>query len=90
MPKWYGEVISRKGEYEYNGKHVYAYYGANCGECPEMRSAVELACKSAFDGMYLPRDTLYLLFIVGYYMESDKKEEAKQGLSLTGDIIFII
>jgi len=36
MPKWYGEVISRKGEYEYNGKHVYAYYGANCGECPEI------------------------------------------------------
>ena len=29
-----GEILSRKGEYEYNGKQVYAYYGANCGECP--------------------------------------------------------
>ena len=29
-----GEILSRKGEYEYNGKSVYAYYGANCGECP--------------------------------------------------------
>ena len=45
MPKWYGEVISRKGEYEYNSKHVYAYYGANCGECPEMRSEVEWLAK---------------------------------------------
>jgi len=29
-----GEMLSRKGEYEYNGKPLYAYYGANCGECP--------------------------------------------------------
>jgi radical SAM protein with 4Fe4S-binding SPASM domain len=29
-----GEILGRKGEYEYNGKQVYAYYGANCGECP--------------------------------------------------------
>jgi len=29
-----GEILSRKGEYEYNGKPVYAYYGANCGDCP--------------------------------------------------------
>jgi transposase len=29
-----GEILVRKGEYEYNGKPVYAYYGANCGECP--------------------------------------------------------
>ena len=29
-----GEMLSRKGEYEYNGKPVYAYYGANCAECP--------------------------------------------------------
>ena len=29
-----GEILSRKGEYEYNGKPVYAYYGANCRECP--------------------------------------------------------
>lgn len=29
-----GEILSRKGEYEYNGKPVYAYYGANCAECP--------------------------------------------------------
>jgi transposase len=29
-----GDILSRKGEYEYNGKPVYAYYGANCGECP--------------------------------------------------------
>jgi len=29
-----GEILSRKGEYEYNGKPLYAYYGANCGECP--------------------------------------------------------
>lgn len=28
-----GEVLSRKGEYDYNGKSVYTYYGANCGEC---------------------------------------------------------
>jgi transposase len=29
-----GEILGRKGEYEYKGKPVYAYYGANCGECP--------------------------------------------------------
>jgi transposase len=29
-----GEILVRKGEYEYNGKPVYAYYGANCAECP--------------------------------------------------------
>ena len=29
-----GEILVRKGEYEYNGKQVYAYYGANCGDCP--------------------------------------------------------
>ncbi|GAH29479.1 unnamed protein product [marine sediment metagenome] len=29
-----GEILSRKGEYEYKGKPVYAYYGANCAECP--------------------------------------------------------
>jgi transposase len=29
-----GEILSRKGEYEYNGKPMYAYYGANCAECP--------------------------------------------------------
>ena len=29
-----GEILIRKGEYEYNGKPLYAYYGANCGECP--------------------------------------------------------
>jgi transposase len=29
-----GGILSRKGEYEYKGKPVYAYYGANCGECP--------------------------------------------------------
>jgi transposase len=29
-----GEILSRKGEYEYNGKPVYTYYGANCAECP--------------------------------------------------------
>jgi len=29
-----GEVLIRKGEYEYNGKPLYTYYGANCGECP--------------------------------------------------------
>jgi transposase len=29
-----GEILVRKGEYEYNGKPLYAYYGANCGECP--------------------------------------------------------
>lgn len=29
-----GEILSRKGEYEYNGKSVYTYYGANCAECP--------------------------------------------------------
>lgn len=28
------EILVRKGEYEYNGKPLYAYYGANCGECP--------------------------------------------------------
>jgi hypothetical protein len=27
-------VITRKGEYEYNGKPLYTYYGANCSECP--------------------------------------------------------
>ena len=29
-----GEVLIKKGEYEYNGKIQYKYYGANCGECP--------------------------------------------------------
>jgi transposase len=29
-----GEILSRKGEYDYTGKPMYAYYGANCGECP--------------------------------------------------------
>jgi transposase len=29
-----GEILVRKGEYEYNGKPVYAYYGANCRGCP--------------------------------------------------------
>lgn len=29
-----GEVLIKKGEYEYNGKVQYRYYGANCGECP--------------------------------------------------------
>jgi len=29
-----GEVLTRKGEYEYNGKPLYTYYGANCSECP--------------------------------------------------------
>lgn len=29
-----GGILSRKGEYEYEGKRVYAYYGANCAECP--------------------------------------------------------
>jgi transposase len=28
-----GEVLTRKGEYEYRGKSQYIYYGANCGEC---------------------------------------------------------
>jgi len=34
-------IRSDKGEYEYNSKPLYAYYGANCGECP-FRS--ECAC----------------------------------------------
>ena len=29
-----GEVLTRKGEYEYNGKSLHTYSGANCGECP--------------------------------------------------------
>nr|QNO57745.1 hypothetical protein GBAFDLPJ_00039 [Methanosarcinales archaeon ANME-1 ERB7] len=29
-----GEILTRKGEYEYKGKPQYSYYGANCGECP--------------------------------------------------------
>ena len=29
-----GEILTRKGEYEYKGKLQYSYYGANCGECP--------------------------------------------------------
>lgn len=29
-----GEVLTRKGEYEYNGKSLDTYFGANCGECP--------------------------------------------------------
>jgi len=28
------EILTKKGEYEYNGKLVSAYYGANCGKCP--------------------------------------------------------
>jgi transposase len=28
-----GEILTRKGEYEYKGKQQYSYYGANCGEC---------------------------------------------------------
>ena len=30
----HGEILPRKGEYEYNGKPLYTYYGANCTECP--------------------------------------------------------
>jgi transposase len=30
----HGDILVRKGEYEYNGKIQYRYYGANCGECP--------------------------------------------------------
>ena len=29
-----GEILPRKGEYEYKCKLQYTYYGANCGECP--------------------------------------------------------
>jgi len=29
-----GEMLSRKGGYEYNGKPLYTYYGANCTACP--------------------------------------------------------
>lgn len=29
-----GEILTRKGEYEYNGRLQYAYYGADCGKCP--------------------------------------------------------
>jgi len=39
----HGEVLTRKGEYEYNGKILYTYYGANCSECPYR---VECAGKS--------------------------------------------
>jgi len=28
------EILTLKGEYEYNGKVVYSYYGANCSTCP--------------------------------------------------------
>jgi transposase len=34
-----GRMLTRKGEYEYNGKTQYAYYGAPCSECP-----VQSAC----------------------------------------------
>ena len=27
-------ILIKKGEYEYNGKIVYSYYGANCSQCP--------------------------------------------------------
>ena len=30
----------RKGEYKYNGKVQYHYYGANCGECPSRADCV--------------------------------------------------
>ena len=29
-----GSILTIKGSYEYKGKPVYAYYGANCEECP--------------------------------------------------------
>jgi transposase len=29
-----GELLTRKGEYEHQGKQVYVYYGANCRDCP--------------------------------------------------------
>ena len=32
----YGDVLTRKGEYEYNGKIQYKYYGASCGECRDI------------------------------------------------------
>jgi transposase len=32
-----GELLIRKGEYEYKGKRVYVYYGANCRDCPFRR-----------------------------------------------------
>jgi len=33
----HGELLSRKGEYEYKGKRVFVYYGANCRDCPFRR-----------------------------------------------------
>jgi transposase len=33
----HGELLIRKGEYEYKGKRVYVYYGANCRDCPFRR-----------------------------------------------------
>ena len=35
-----GDVLVRKGEYKYNGKVQYHYYGANCGECPSRADCV--------------------------------------------------
>ena len=29
-----GDILVKKGEYEYNGKVQYHYYGAKCGDCP--------------------------------------------------------
>jgi transposase len=33
-----GKMLTRQGEYTYQGKHLVAYYGAPCGSCP-VRSA---------------------------------------------------
>ena len=30
----WGECLTRKGDYTYNGKRIHAYYGANCRDCP--------------------------------------------------------
>ena len=35
-----GRMLTRKGEYEYNGKTQYAYYGAPCSECPVQSACV--------------------------------------------------
>ncbi|MGC9445422.1 MAG: transposase, partial [Candidatus Methanospirareceae archaeon] len=29
-----GGLLTRKGEYEYDGKSLYTYYGPNCNDCP--------------------------------------------------------
>jgi len=82
-----GRMLTRKGEYEYNGKTQYAYYGAACSVCP-----VQSACAGrnkwrviTSDGYEAERKRMK----VKMQSEQGKKEYRKRGVTVEwpfGDI----